>query len=240
MEPTILYEDEHIVAVNKPAGLMVHTDGRSDEKTLSDWFVAKYPAAATVGEPMETSDGRMLPRPGIVHRLDKETSGVVLLVKDQETFTYLKQQFHDRAVRKVYNAFVHGNVKDDRGIINRPIGKSKKDPRRYSAQRGARGMLRDAITQYRVLARGSGATYLELRPKTGRTHQIRVHMKALNHPVVSDTLYAPDEPKLLGFERLALHAHSVSFIHPEGEEITIEAPLPKDFLEAEKAIRATP
>ncbi len=236
MEPTILYEDDHILAVNKPSGLMVHADGRSNEQTLSDWFITKYPQAAAVGDPIEVSDDTSPLRPGIVHRLDKETSGVILLPKDQATFEYLKERFKNREIRKVYNAFVYGNVKNERGIINRPIGKSRKDPRRQSAQRGARGELREAITQYRVLARGAGTTYLELRPKTGRTHQIRVHMKALNHPVVADGLYAPNEPKLLGFERLALHAHSLSFVHPNGSEITIEAPFPEDFLNAQKLI----
>lgn len=238
MNIEILFEDDHLLAVNKPVGLMVHADGRSKEPTLADWFVAKYPALANVGEPMTLEPAPRTPhpiaisRPGIVHRLDQDTSGVILLAKDQKTFEHLKKQFQEREVRKVYNAFVYGNMKHERGVITRPIGKSKKDPRRYSAQRGARGVMRDAITQYRVLARGEGATYLELRPKTGRTHQIRVHMKALNHPVVCDGLYAPDLPPLLGFDRLALHAASLSFIHPEGKEITIEAPFPDDFLRA--------
>jgi 23S rRNA pseudouridine1911/1915/1917 synthase len=239
MEPTILLENEHIVAVNKPAGLMVHADGRSSERTLADWFASRYPESAHVGESMERNDGTLIPRPGIIHRLDQDTSGVILLAKDQETLEYFKERFQNREMRKVYNAFVYGNVKNDRGVINRPIGKSRRDPRRQSAQRGARGELRDAITQYRVLARGNGATYLELRPKTGRTHQIRVHMKALNHPVIADSLYAPREPKLLGFERLALHAASISFVDPEGKEITIEAPLPEDFIHAQKAIQQT-
>jgi 23S rRNA pseudouridine1911/1915/1917 synthase len=171
-----------------------------------------------------------------VHRLDRDTSGAVVLAKDQETFLYLKDLFQKREVSKVYDAFVYGSVKNDRGAIDRPIGKSKKDPRRRVAGRGARGALRDAVTQYRVLARGGGATHLELRPKTGRTHQIRVHMKAIGHPVVCDALYAPQMPPLLGFERLALHAHSLSFIHPDGREITIEAPLPQDFLSARDAL----
>jgi 23S rRNA pseudouridine1911/1915/1917 synthase len=243
LEPEILFEDEHVIAVNKPAGLMVHADGRSKEATLADWFVAKYPTAVDVGEPMvvqqTTDNGQQttISRPGIVHRLDKETSGVILLAKDQPTFETLKAQFQEREVRKVYHAFVYGDVKHERGVITRPIGKSKKDPRRYSAQRGARGVLRDAVTQYRVLARGKGATYLEVRPKTGRTHQIRVHMKALNHPVVCDGLYAPDLPPLLGFNRLALHAASLSFMHPEGNEMTVEAPFPNDFVRAQKAIQ---
>ncbi len=232
MNPTILFENDHIVAVNKPAGLMVHGDGRSTAPSLADWFVSAYPNSADVGEPAIVGEGKTIPRPGVVHRIDKDTSGVVLLVKDQETYEFLKEAFKNRNVRKVYETFVYGSVKNDRGVIDRPIGKSKNDPRLRSAQRGARGVMRDAITQYRVLARGNGATHLEVRPKTGRTHQIRVHMKALNHPVVCDPLYAPDKEPILGFTRLALHAKSVEFTDAEGREIKIEAPLPDDFVRA--------
>jgi 23S rRNA-/tRNA-specific pseudouridylate synthase len=131
---------------------------------------------------------------------------------------------------------VYGVVKKDRDIIDRPIGKSKSDPRLWSAQRGARGDMRSAQTEYTVLARGREHSYLELKPKTGRTHQIRVHLKAINHPVICDGLYAPKQHPALGFSRLALHAHTLSLILPSGQEKTVEAPLPEDFIEAEKAL----
>lgn len=236
MPPTILFENNDLVVINKPSGLMVHGDGRNVEPTVADWFAETYPASKEVGEPAKLSDGRIIPRPGIVHRLDADTSGVLVLAKTQEAYAYLKTQFQERTIKKVYVAFVYGNVRDDRGIINRPIGKSRRDPRLRTAMRGARGMMRDAITHYRVMARGDGVTELELRPKTGRTHQIRVHMQSMNHPVVCDPLYAPGKEPLLGFERLALHARSLSFAMPNGEEISIEAPLPEDFVRGEQIL----
>ncbi|MCK5095761.1 MAG: RluA family pseudouridine synthase [Candidatus Pacebacteria bacterium] len=229
----IVYEDEHILAVNKPTGLMVHGDGRSNERTLADILVEKYPDMKEVGEPWESQKGKVIYRPGIVHRLDRDTSGALVIAKDQETYLYLKEQFQKRRIKKIYNAFVYGNIKEKEGVIDKPIGKSKKDFRQWSAQPGSRGLKREAVTEYKVLARGENVAYLELHLKTGRTHQLRVHLKAIHHPIVCDSLYAPKRECLLEFERLALHARSVSFSTREGEDITVEAPFPQDF---EKAI----
>lgn len=236
MNIPILFENNDLVVINKPAGVMVHGDGKSTEPTIADWFAQTYPASKDVGEPAEQADGKLLARPGIVHRLDADTSGALILAKTQEAYTYLKAQFQDRKMKKVYVAFVYGNVRNDRGIINRPIGKSRRDPRLRTAMRGARGMMRDAITHYRVVTRGTGVTELELRPKTGRTHQIRVHMQSMNHPVVSDPLYAPAKEPMLGFKRLALHARSIAFTAPNGEELLVEAPLPADFVRGKALI----
>jgi len=238
MDIPILFEDNDIVVINKPAGLMVHADGRSTEKTLVDWILETYPTLEGVGEPGILNDGSEIMRPGIVHRIDKDTSGALVIAKTAESFTQLKDAFKNREVKKQYAAFVYGVVKEDYDVINRPIGKSKKDPRMWSAQRGARGMIRDAITEYRVRERGKEYTYLEVRPKTGRTHQIRVHMKAINHPIVCDKLYAPKMPPALGFSRLALHAEKVSLTTVSGKDVVVEAPLPEDFIAAEKALKA--
>lgn len=232
----ILYEDEHILAIDKPAGLMVHGDGRSDEPTLVDWILEKYPALRDVGEPMTLADGTTIMRPGIVHRLDRETSGVLLIAKTPQAHERLKGQFQKHTIEKIYRAFVCGVMKRERGVIDRPIGRSTSDIRQWSAQRGARGEMRQAITHYRVLAWGNGFSYLELRPMTGRTHQIRVHLKAFNHPVVGDILYGGEQGAALGFERCALHAVSIAFTLPGGARITVTAPLPNDFLEAEKRL----
>ncbi len=228
----ILYEDKDILAIDKPSGISVHGDGRTKEKTVSDWFAKKYPKAKNVGEPI-LIDGKEIPRPGIVHRLDKDTSGVLIIVKNKKAFEYFKNQFMNREIKKVYNTLVYGYVKDDRGIINASIGRSPSDHRKRIASRGKKGKLKEAVTEYRVLKRfeinKEKFTWLEARPKTGRTHQIRVHMKFLNHPVVCDKLYAGDKVCPKSIKRMVLHASSIEFINITGKSIKIESPLPKEF-----------
>lgn len=236
MEPNALFEDDTLLVINKPAGLLVHADG-SGNTTLADWLLRTYPNLERVGEPQQLKDGTIAARPGIVHRLDRETSGVMVVAKTQESFLHLKSQFQERAVEKHYRAFVYGYVKKDTEVIDRPIGRSRKDFRLFSAQRLAKGELREAITHYEVLGRRTDSTYLDLRPFTGRTHQIRVHLKAVNHPVVCDRLYAPNHSPLLGFSRLALHSFSITFQTSDGGERTVMAPLPEDF---EQALRDYP
>ena len=247
-EPEILIEKADFLIINKPAGLVVHSDGRTKEATLCDWLVEKYPNIRGVGEPLTLSDGREIDRPGIVHRLDRETTGAMVVALTQEMFGHLKKQFQNHEVKKIYHAFVYGSVKEERGVIDRPIGKSKSDFRQWSAQRGARGEMRPAVTNFKVLERGEAEvpegskdrtthgceryTFIEAEPKTGRTHQIRVHMKAINHPLVADSLYAQGKPAILGFTRTALHARSLSFTDLSGERISAEAPYPDDFVEA--------
>ncbi len=232
LEIPILFEDGDYIVINKPAGLVVHADGRTIEESVASWVLVKHPEMKEVGEPLVLANGEAITRPGIVHRLDRETSGVLILAKNQNAFLHLKQQFQDRVVGKKYHTFVYGNLKDDEGEINRPIGKSSKDFRRWSAQPGARGELREAQTLYRVLGRTKGLTFVEVEPKTGRTHQIRVHFKAIHHPVICDKLYAENQPKMLGFERTALHAREITFLNVAGKPTTVEAPYPPDFLAA--------
>jgi 23S rRNA pseudouridine1911/1915/1917 synthase len=235
MKIPILHQDSHIVAINKPAGLVVHSDGKTKEPALSDWIAENFPQAADVGEPIILADGGVINRPGIVHRLDRDTSGVMLIALTQEGFNHLKRQFQDRDIEKIYHTFVYGIMKEDDGIIDRPITRSRKDFRLWSAQRGGRGEARDAVTHYKVLNRiesdnkDAEATFVEVSPKTGRTHQIRVHFKAINHPVIADPLYAPKREPILGFERLALHARQITFADMDNNEITIQAPYPDDF-----------
>lgn len=260
--PQVLKEDKNFLIINKPAGLVVHPDGKTIEPTLCDWIIKNYPKIKGVGEPSKGSDGTLLDRPGIVHRLDRETSGVLVIAKTQESFEFLKQSFQTRDVQKTYNTFVWGLIKEDKGTIDRPIGRSKTDFKKWSAERFARGDLRPAVTDYKVLLRktftegeekGGGEetvklsskdsknskiplnfTFVEAYPKTGRTHQIRVHFKAINHPVVGDSLYAPNHPQMLGFKRLALHSRHISFTSLDGKRIEVEAPLPRDFQAALK------
>ncbi|MBP9748410.1 MAG: RluA family pseudouridine synthase [Candidatus Pacebacteria bacterium] len=232
MKIKVLYEDSNILAIDKPSGISVHADGRSKAKTIADWVLKNYPKMKNVGEDEVYENKNIkteIKKPGIVHRLDRETSGVLLLAKNEKTYQFLKQQFKDRAVKKTYIAIVNGHLKNDRGIINNPIGRSPTDFRRYLAGRGARGEMREALTEYTVLKRIPKFTIVEVRPKTGRTHQIRVHMKYLNHPVVCDALYNPGAACPKGIKRLALHAKSIEFKSPKGDTIKVESKLPKEF-----------
>ena len=251
MKIPVLYEDKDIVVINKPTGLIVHPDGKKKtrcntgqpkcsetdrEKTLVDWIVKNYPRIKNVGEPLILADGTEIARPGIVHRLDKETSGVLLIAKTQPAFEFYKNKFRNREMKKVYHAFVWGEIKNDDGKIDRAIGRSNKDFRRYSAQRGARGELREAITEYNVLFRGKGYSFISAMPRTGRTHQIRVHLMAINHPIIGDSLYSPKHKKALGFDRVALHSFALGFQDRNGKDIIVKAPDPDDFKIAAKKI----
>ncbi len=215
MEIKILYEDENILAIDKPSSILVHPDERSSEETILDIFLKKYPEIE------------------IVHRLDYETSGVMLLAKNKVAHEFLKKQFQDREIKKTYLTLVYGDLKKDFGVIDQPIGRSPSDFRRRLAGRGARGEMRESITEYKVLKRleieGQKYTLVEVMPKTGRTHQIRVHMKYLSYPVVCDKLYAPKNlcPSILG--RLMLHAKSIEFKALNNEIIKVESPLPPVF-----------
>ena len=229
----ILYEDDEVLAVNKPAGLVVHSDGRTKEPTLADWILERNPSIRGVGETIPLTKGGVIEKWGIVHRIDRDTSGVLLIAKTQESFLNLKSQFQARTIKKSYRTIAQGIFKEMSGTIDKPIGRSTSDFRRWSAEYGARGELREAVTDYKVLGtgeiEGTKLSYLEINPHTGRTHQIRVHLKAVGHPILCDKLYAPKGPVLLGFGRIALHAFSIAFEGVDGRDHIVEAPLPEDF-----------
>jgi len=239
----ILYEDNDIIVVNKPAGLIVHSDGRTEEFSVADWVAKKYPEARGVGEDWVSPQGENIPRPGIVHRLDRTTSGVMVLAKTQEAFLHLKKQFQTRVIEKTYDALVYGHPKQGGGVIELEIGRTKAKPRRWIAQ-FAHGKKRSAITEWKVRGRYTdpetkeAIAHLEASPKTGRTHQIRVHLKAIHHPIVCDHLYAGKRPCILGFERPALHARSLTFVLSSGEQKTFETPPPDDFSRALEQLRS--
>ena len=231
MKIKVLYEDTNVLVIDKPSGISVHPDGKNKEKTITDWVLKNYPKMENVGEPA-LYDGVEIKRPGVVHRLDKGTSGVLVLAKNQKTHSLLKEQFQNKEIKKIYVAVVSGWIKNDKGIVDKPIGRSPSNFRRRLAGRGARGALREAVTEYKVLERFTVGknkfTYVEVSPKTGRTHQIRVHMKYLNHPVVCDALYDPEGPCPKGFDRMALHARSIEF--KVGKKVLkVESPIPKEF-----------
>ena len=232
----VLFENDNVVAIHKPANMLVHTNGKSDAPTVVDWVREQYPDVEDVGETMMLSDGTEIKRPGIVHRLDRDTSGVLLVAKNQDMFLHLKEQFQKHTITKTYNAYVYGHVKKDEDTIDESIGKSRSDFRQWSASRGKRGTLRSAITEYTALDRfeyqGELFSLVELRPKTGRTHQLRVHMKYANHPIVADQLYGGKLVKKsnnLGFKRQALHARKIEFYDMNNDLVVVEAPFPEDF-----------
>jgi 23S rRNA pseudouridine1911/1915/1917 synthase len=240
----VLYEDDSILVINKPAGLVVHGDGKAEFETLADMILAERPEMRDIGEPLTIGEKKIY-RPGIVHRLDKDTSGALILAKTQESFEFLKSQFQNHAIEKTYHACLYGVPKEREGVIDEPIGRSKGDVRKWNVGRGARGEMRQAITHYKVLGvigstgeKGSTEegvySYVEARPKTGRTHQLRVHFKSLNHPIIHDTLYAEGRVEALDFKRLALHALSVTFNLQNGKSKTVTAPFPNDFSVARK------
>jgi 23S rRNA pseudouridine1911/1915/1917 synthase len=232
MEMTILYEDADIVAIDKPTGMMTHPDGRvreGEDIIASDWFAEHYPDSKDVGETQRLQDGSEITRPGVVHRLDRDTSGVLIFAKTPEAHAFYKEKFQNREVHKTYITFVYGVPKERKGIIEFSIGRSRKDFRLRSAQPKAKGIMREAITRYQVISDIGTHALLKVRPETGRTHQIRVHMKAIHHPIVCDKLYAPNHPCDLGFNRLGLHAYELDLPLPSGERLIITSPIPADM-----------
>ncbi|KND51566.1 MAG: 23S rRNA pseudouridine synthase [Parcubacteria bacterium C7867-007] len=232
MDFPILYEDDAIVAIDKPIGVMTHPDGHSSEETVSDWFAKRYPASAEVGETQRLQNGTEILRAGIVHRLDRDTSGVMILTKTPEAHAFYKESFQEHVIQKTYLAFVYGTLKESKGTINLPIGRSASDFRLRSAQRGSKGLRREAITHYEVVGENGTHSLIKAMPQTGRTHQIRVHLKAIHHPIVCDPLYAPNQKCDLGFKRLGLHAYQLELPLASGDQIKITAPIPDELKES--------
>ncbi len=222
----IIYEDEDILILDKPSGLLTHPKNWNDKsESVISWLLKNRPLVKDVGDP-STGSGQANLRPGIVHRLDKETSGLLLIAKNQKSFEYLKELFQKREIIKTYIALVNGQLKNKKGVIETPLGKlGTKQTTRIQGKHELKE--KSAITKYGVLREYTDYSLLEVTPKTGRTHQIRVHLKSIGHPVVCDPLYAGK--KLIcppGLGRLFLHAQKLSFVSPAGESLTVEVNLP--------------
>ena len=216
----ILYEDGDLAVVVKPRGMVVHPAAGHSEGTLVNALLGSLDELSGIGGEK---------RPGIVHRLDKDTSGVMMVAKNDETQTELSRMLKDREIEKHYLALAEGIMKEKEGVIEAPIGRSKKDRKKMAVDPDGR----PAVTEWKVLAEGRNCSLLDVHILTGRTHQIRVHMRSIQHPVCGDPLY--------GFEKgvkapcLMLHARSLSFVHPRTKEKkTFQAPLPGDFLKGLK------
>jgi 23S rRNA pseudouridine1911/1915/1917 synthase len=220
----VLYEDEDVAVVNKPAGMIVHGGAGADRGTLAGALLHRFDRLSTVGGPL---------RPGIVHRLDKGTSGVLLVARNDAAHRHLAEQFRTRRVEKTYLALVHGRMEPDAGTIDLPVAR---DLRRRTRMTTRRREGRPARTAWRVLLRLDGFTLVEADLHTGRTHQLRVHFAALGHPVAGDALYgAPRLPKASGHSlpplaRQFLHAARIRFEHPRlGTRVEARAPLPAEL-----------
>jgi 23S rRNA pseudouridine1911/1915/1917 synthase len=237
-EPEIIFENKDFMVVNKPSGLVVHgvrissrkrlDEERSKEPTLVDWLVKHYPEIKTVGD-----DPKL--RPGIVHRLDKDTSGVMIVARTQEYFEYLKYLFQKHEIKKIYDALVFGIPKKEHDVIDLPIGiKNGTLKRSVNVSK----MAKEAVTEYRVIKKykmndeekdtEQDFALLEVKPQTGRTHQIRVHLASIGHPIVGDRLYGKKlQPEFA--TRLMLHARSIGFLDMHGDRFEFEVKLSTSF-----------
>jgi len=244
MEPEIISETIDYLVINKPAGLAVHGGGNLREPTLADWLVARYPKIKTVGDDAL--------RPGLVHRLDKDVSGLMVIAKNNKSFLNLKNQFKDRAVNKEYTALVYGRVSKDEGEINFAIKRAKSGYKMAALPLNAEELLsrqhpqnrdqgniaglfkaRAALTEFQVVKRFVNYTLLRVTIKTGRTHQIRVHFFASGHPLVGDNLYATTKTKLknkkLGLGRVFLVADHLNFRDLKGEPQDFKISFPSEL-----------
>ena len=213
----IVHEDEDVLVVDKPAGMVVHPGAGHARGTLVSAALAHAPAIAGVGGAR---------RPGVVHRLDKDTSGLLVIAKTARAYDSLIRQLAERTVSRRYLAIVHGRVRRQEGVVDAPIGRHPHDRVRMAVRTSGSG--KRAVTRYRVLERFSEHTYMEARLETGRTHQIRVHMAALGHPVVGDAVYGRGRPvPPVPFDGYALHAAHLGFVHPATEtRVEFDASLP--------------
>ncbi len=212
----VLYEDEWIIVVNKPAGIVVHPGAGNKTGTLANALLFHCGKLADSGDGM---------RPGIVHRLDKDTSGAIVAAKKDRALRFLAKQFQERTVKKKYIALVKGRLELDNGIIEAPVARHAVNRQKMDIEY-VKG--KKARTTYHVVKRFKDFTLLELDLETGRTHQIRVHMKHLGHPVLGDRTYGPTD----GVQRQALHAEMIGFTHPDtGKYVEFHAPLPRDIQE---------
>lgn len=224
MEFKVIYEDENILVIDKPAGVTVFPEGKIKERTLIDYVLEKYPNLKAAGT---------TPRYGIVHRLDKNTSGILLIAKDNKTLAFLQSQFKERLVTKKYIALLAGELKEGDGIIKTLIGRSPQNRKKQKIylpfEPGSQGK-KEAITKYKILKKYKDHTLVEATPKTGRKHQIRAHFAYLHHPIAGDKLYGfknQTQPKKL--ERQFLHASYLKIKLLNNQETEFKSDLPEDL-----------
>ncbi len=213
----IVYEDEDLLVINKPKGMVVHPAPGNPDGTVVNAVLYHC------GESLSGIGGAF--RPGIVHRIDKDTSGLLIIAKNDRAHLYLSEQLKDHTLARTYEAVVIGGLKEDRGTVNAPIGRSPKDRKKMAIVSNGR----HAITHYEVIARYPGYTHIRCKLETGRTHQIRVHMASLGHPIVGDEVYGPSKSKF-DLQGQCLHARELTFLHPaDGQPRLVKSDLPDYF-----------
>jgi len=223
----IIYKDENIIAVNKPAGLLAHPDFKERKNTLVNGLIAKFPEIIGIGDKSADSWAR----PGIVHRLDKDTSGVMVIARNQKSFKELKKLFKNRKVRKRYLVVIYGKLKNKSGVIEKSLARAGNYKKQVIAGRKTKTKIRLAATEYKVLKEFKGYSLVEARPRTGRMHQIRVHFFSLGHPVAGDKIYkikSKLKSKQINAKRQLLHAGQIKF-ELLGKKYSFSSPLPSDF-----------
>ena len=213
----VVYEDEDVIVVNKPKGLVVHPAPGHPDGTLVNALLYHC------GESLSGINGEL--RPGIVHRIDRDTSGLIVAAKNDLAHVKLAEQLQDHTLARTYRCIVIGGLREDSGTVNAPIGRCPADRKKMAVVSGGRS----AVTHWSVLERYAGATYAECRLETGRTHQIRVHMAYIGHPILGDTVYGNKKP-VPGLQGQCLHAVGLRFLHPRtGEAVELSCPLPEEF-----------
>lgn len=215
----IVYEDDNVIVVDKPAGMVVHPAAGHSAGTLVNALLAHTPSLNVGGEE----------RPGVVHRLDSETSGLIIVAKNDAAMRNLQAQFKARRVHKTYLALVEGRITPPRGRIEAPIGRDLKHRQRMAVVTASNAKSRQAVTNYRTIANLREYTLVEAEPQTGRTHQIRVHFAFMGFPVVGDAIYGTRKKNRLGLERQFLHAWKLALTLPDGRAVSFTAPLPVDL-----------
>lgn len=221
----ILYQDEDIALIDKPCGMVVHPATGNLDGTLVNALLYHVRDLSGIGGEK---------RPGIVHRLDKDTSGIILVAKNDHAHVALSEQFKSRTMEKHYVAVAYGQMGEERGVVDAPIARHPTDRKRMAVVPGGK----PSRTEWAVMERLNASTLLDVHLLTGRTHQIRVHMKSVGHPLLGDSVYAPNLKPTVRVNRLMLHARSIAFDHPStGERMRVEAPIPPEFAETVEKLR---
>ena len=220
----IIFKDKNIIIINKQAGIQIHPSHNEKQSTIVNALINSFPEIIDVYD--DSTEGNL--RPGIVHRLDKDTSGVMVIARNKKTFNELKEKFKDRSIEKTYLAICEGIFAEKEGVIKKPIARSSDYRKQVIAGKNTKTKTRDAVTNYKVNKEFKKYSLVEVTPKTGRMHQIRIHMNSIGHPIIGDLIYGSSKKDNLSVKRQLLHAKKLKF-ELFGKKYAFLAPLPQDF-----------